>query len=303
MESETQAEPDYAEPQRQVQRRLGRCMLSLQQSERALRALLHEADVTAVHSGREGEGAAAFEVRRAFEKGRLASMTLGGLVSAFFGDVAVEVSAPSERQRKSDGHDSRLSIGWSFKLPLDQSRLDAMQSSMREMVTLRNEWVHHLVDRFDLQSVEGCARALEGLQAGYEKAERFRLELMGIVKAMVDARKHMAAFHASVEGQQILRTGKMPLEGSAILNALRNAVHASTPLDDGTVLLRDVLERLPLLHPDERPESYGYASWPQVIHESRVFGMVRRDADGRKVPPRVRANAVPNRSEDGRSTS
>lgn len=278
-------------------------MLSLQQSERALKALLLEADVTAVHAGREAEGAAAFEVRRAFEKKNPASMTLGGLVSAFLDDVAVEKSASSESHRKSDGSDSRLSIGWSFKLSLDQGALDAMQSSMREMVRLRNEWVHNLVDRFDIQSMEGCTQALEALQSGYEKAERFRLELMSIGKTMTDAQEQMAAFFASVEGQKILRTGKIPLEGSAILNALRNAVHASTPLDDGTVLLGDVLEKLPLLHPDQRPENYGYASWPQVIHESRVFGMVRRDADGRNIPPRVRANAVPNQSEDGRSTS
>ena len=63
-----QSEPAYAEPQRQVQRWLGRCMLSLQQSERLLKALLHHSDVTAIHSGRGGKSTTAFEVNRAFEK-------------------------------------------------------------------------------------------------------------------------------------------------------------------------------------------------------------------------------------------
>lgn len=287
MESGAQAEPDYAEPQRQVQRWLGRCMLSLQQSERLLKALLHDADVSAVHSGREGEGAAAFEVRRAFEKEKLASMTLGGLVSAFCGDVTVGGNAASDIQSRHDVPDNRLSISWNFKLALDESKLEAMQSSMREMVRLRNEWVHHLVDRFDLQNLNGCVRALEDLQAGFEKAERFRLELAGIAKALVNAKEHFAAFHSCAEGQKMLMTGKLPLEGSSILSALLSAVRESRQVDAGVVWLSDVLKTLAESHPQERPEDYGYVSWLQLIHESGAFSIVRRDSSGSRIPPRV----------------
>lgn len=296
MESGTQAEPDYAEPQRQVQRWLGRCMLSLQQSERLLKALLHDADVSAVHSGREGEGAAAFDVRRAFEKERLASMTLGGLVSAFCGDVTVGGNAASDIQSRHDVPDNKLSISWNFKLALDESRLETMQSSMREMVRLRNEWVHHLVDRFDLQSLNGCLRALEDLQAGFEKAERFRLELVGVAKAMVNAREYLAEFHSSAEGQKMLMTGKLPLEGSAILSALLIAVRESRQVDGGFVLLSDVLKTLAESHPQERPEDYGYVSWPQLIHESGAFSIVRRDSSGSRIPPRVQIRPTYNHS-------
>ena len=215
-----QAEPDYAEPQRQVQRWLGRCMLSLQQSERLLKALLHDADVTAVHSRREGEGAAAFEVSRAFEKERLASMTLGGLVTAFFGDVVADGSTSSDKRKERVLPDDRLSIRHSVRWTLLPEEFEALQSSMREMVDLRNQWVHHLVEQFNLTSVDGCAQALKNLQQGYEKAERFRLKLQDIGKGIVEASKQMSAIVASPHVHGLLFHGKVPLESTALLQEL-----------------------------------------------------------------------------------
>lgn len=295
MESCDQVEPDYAEPQRQVQRWLGRCMLSLQQSERLLKALLHDAEVTAVHSGRKGEGAAAFEVSRAFEKERLASMTLGGLVTAFIGDVVADSATSSENRKERALPDDRFSVQHSFRWTVARETFEALQSSMREMVDMRNQWVHHLVERFDLTSFEGCAQALENLQRGYEKAERFRLQLLDIGKVMVQAREHLAAFLGSPQGQGMLIHGRVPVESTPLFHALRDAVHSSALADDGTVLLSEVLEKLQALHPNEKPENYGYKSWLQVIHESRCYRVVRRDAEGHKAVPRVRLLGSPDR--------
>lgn len=295
MDSCDQAEPDYAEPQRQVQRWLGRCMLSLQQSERLLKALLHDTDVTAVHSGREGEGAAAFEVSRAFEKERLASMTLGGLVTAFFGDVVADGSTSSDKRKERVLPDDRLSIRHSVRWTLLPEEFEALQSSMREMVDLRNQWVHHLVEQFNLTCVDGCAQALANLQQGYEKAERFRLKLQDIGKGIVEASKQMSAIVASPHVHGLLFHGRVPLESTPLLHALRDAMRGAGLAEDGTVLLSEVLTKLHALHPDEKPQNYGYASWPQVIHESRCFGMVRRDAEGHKAAPRVRLISSPER--------
>lgn len=295
MEDINSTEPAYAEPQRQVQRWLGRCMLSLQQSERLLKALLHEVDVTAIHTGRAGEGAAAFEVSRAFEKERLVRMTLGGLVSAFFGDVVTNTEASFDTKKEREVPDDRMSMQFSFRQAIPSGAFEELQASMREMVGLRNEWVHHLVDRFDLTSLEGCALALESLQAGYDKAERFRVELQSIGKGMVEAKEHLASYFASPQGQAVLLGSKIPVESTPLLGALRDAVEGAAPASDGTVLLSAVLEKLSSLHPHEKPESYGYVSWPQVIHESSVFGMVRHDAEGRKIPPRLRLIGSTNR--------
>lgn len=289
MELSEQIELEYAEPQRQVQRWLGRCMLSLQRSERLLKALLHDADVTVVHSGREGEGAAAFEVSRKFEKERLATMTLGGLVTAFLGGVVSDGESLSGNQKEPDLPDDRFAFKAGFQWPLPRQAFDDLQSSMREMVLMRNEWVHHLVERFDLWSLDGCRQALDSLQAGYEKAERFRLQLHGVAQCMAEASQHMVTFSASPQGKAVLFGSKIPLESTPLLNALRDAVHhaASAGDVDGTVPLSEVLQKLQSTHPDVKPQDYGYASWPQVIHESHLYRIVRRDADGHKIAPLV----------------
>ena len=265
-------------------------MLSLQQSERLLTSLLHDAHVTAIHTGRGGDGAAAFEVSRAFEKKTLASMTLGSLVNAFFGEIVTDGEMPTGKRKEQNLPDDRISIRISRHFSMPREELEALQSSMREMVLLRNEWVHHLVDLFDLTSLDGCAKALENLQAGYEKAERFRLELQGVAKGWMQASESTAAFYASPQGGALLLGGKVPLEATPLLEALRDAVKGSTADGgiEGAALFSDVVERLQSLYPNEKPETYGYASWQQVIHESGVFGMVRHDPEGRKIAPLVR---------------
>ena len=289
-DADSAAEPAYAKPQRQVQRWLGRCMLSLQQSERLLKLLLHVSDVLAVHDG-SGKGAAAFDVRRAFDEKQLASMTLGGGVSAFFDAVALQDTEAAGRHGDLPG--DRLSIHTRLNISLERDAWQAMQASMREMVALRNEWVHHLIDRFDLCSVAGCAQALAELQTGYDKAERFRKELVGIAKAWEEGQRWLAELFSSPQGLEMLRTGKLPLEGSSVVTALRRALQDCTPADDGSVLLADVLEWLQRHSPDEIPETYGRVSWPQLIHDSGAFSIVRHGADGRRISPRVRLKGGP----------
>ena len=272
-------------------------MLSLQQSERLLKALLHDADTTAVHSGRAGEGPCAFDVSRMYEKKQLASMTLGSLVSAFLGGVISDGDSPSDTKKERDLPEDRLSMRFSFRHSITSEAFESLQASMREMVTLRNDWVHHLVDRFDLTSLEGCALALEDLQVGYDKAERFRLELQGVGKVMVEVTERFAAYLTSPQGLAMLSGGKVPPESTSLINALRDVVQGAALDSDGSVLLSVVLEKLHFLHPEEMPENYGFVSWPQVIHESRVFGMVRRDAEGRKIPPRVRIISISDAGE------
>jgi len=114
---------------------------------------------------------------------------------------------------------------------------------------------------------------------------------------MVAAGEQIAAYFASPQGRAALFGDKIPLESTMLLGALRDAVAGAAPASDGTLLLSAVLEKLPALHPHEKPENYGYASWPQVIHESRVFGIVRHDAEGRKIPPRVRLIGSNSRGE------
>ncbi|RZL65366.1 MAG: hypothetical protein EOP81_04765 [Variovorax sp.] len=286
MDIGTSPEPDYAPSQREVQRWLGRCLLSLQQSERLLKALLHDSAMTAVHSGREGEGASAFEVRRPYDAERLRGMTLGGLVSAFFSDVVEETQAPRTERKEWGFSPHALSIQTRLALSLDAARRAGLEVSMRKQVALRNELVHHLSERFNLWSANGCADALEHLKTSYEQAESFRAELGSIGQMLLDVSQHAATiFQANPE---LLTAGRMNLANSSIVQALARCWQDCIPAGDGTVPLREIQALMCQRHPGETPEGYGRTSWPQLVHESGMFAIVRQDANGKRGLPRVR---------------
>lgn len=288
-----QTEPDYAEAQHLVQRWLGRCLLSLQQSERLLKTMLHNVDVKASFPTVSNTTASVPEVSRAYEQERLASMTLGGLVSAFCVDFARETRPDAA----DDTEDNTPTDQMTFQMRLGIDIEPSVMQAMREMVALRNEWVHHLIERFDLWSASGCAQALTHLQAGFDKAERFRTHLVSIGKTMGEVHQHVATFLISPEGQDMLRSGKLPLSNGAVVNALRQVMEKCTPAEDGSVSLQDMVAGMQARFPRETPERYGRVSWPQLIHESKIFRVIRHAPDGARIPPRVGLKSQPRETQ------
>ena len=180
-------EPDYAEPQRQVQRWMGRCMISLQQSERMLKALLVDSQISMRMP------AAAIgppHITRAYEQGKVANMTLGGLVGLFCSEVMV-AEAREETEVVSEEFPNQLAFDTHFSISVDQAEHVKLIASMREMVQLRNDLVHHLIERFNLTCLEGCADALAFLQSAYERAENFRKQLNQFGEQMLVSRQHI----------------------------------------------------------------------------------------------------------------
>lgn len=272
---------------------MGRCLLSLQQSERMLKALLHDSAMTVVHSGRSGEGAAAFELQRPHDAARLRTMTLGALVSAFFGEVVDDAQEPRADTVRAAMPDDKLSIRTRMSLSLDAQQRAELEASVRRQVALRNELVHHLVERFDLRNLDGCAQALAYLQSGFEQAERFRAQLQGFAQAMVQVSLHAADQMKGPAFESLLFSGRIPLAGSPVVAALEICWQACARAADGTVRLSELQALMRSRYPQERPENYGRTSWPQLIHESRNFALLRQDASGRRGPPRVRKLGSP----------
>lgn len=271
-------EPDYAEPQRQVQRWLGRCMLSLQQSERLLKALLAEQEVLLVC---DPQASSAYEVKRRFSAEKLKLKTLGGLVTDFCGGI---VSAADDTRKRLDAPEGKMSIAWHYTLKVDSDQWTAIEGGMREMVALRNDCVHHLVERFDLCSMDGCKAAQDFLEHAYEKAEFFREQIRSYAHTIMEARDALKELPL----QELLLGKPLPLQNTSILAALESVFEGFTQDAAGTVAWNAVLESMQQQYPEELPEAYGYQSWPHLIDASGVLKMVRKSAEGVKVAPRLR---------------
>lgn len=278
-----QKEPDYAEPQRQVQRWLGRCMLSLQQSERMLKAFLVDSQFSVcmpiVTSGPP-------HVARAHEQGKVATMTLGGLVSLFCSDVIVEKGQLKTSENTQEKSVHQLVFDTRYSIPLEKAEHEQLVTSMREMVQIRNELVHHLVERFDLISLEGCVEAQAFLQQNYERIEAFRKQLQSYGEHMSAMRQHLQDVLTIESLQSFLATGRVPLKGTSMMDAMKIAF-ASCAQNCDSVPLNTFTTWQEQHRPAESYEQYGRVSWAQLIHESGVFRIQRSDEEGHKIVPRV----------------
>ncbi len=167
-------------------------------------------------------------------------------------------------------------------LPIHQTD----QINPDSLVSLRNELVHHLIEKFDIGSDEGCKSAIEHLVSSYERIDKHFGELREWVQSMEQAREAMAALAQSDAFHNLMVNGiapdgtiKWPYAG--IVSVLREGIAFAEA--DGWALLDVVRDWAGENHPEQTPEMYSCQSWPQVIHESKQFELnYRADVTGKK---------------------
>ena len=277
-------EPDYAEPQRRVQRWLGRCMLMLQQYEKLLKAFLHDMQIEAWWVT-EADGQSRMEHRRAFSPEALRTMTLGTLVKHFTWQfVALEEQRTQEQELADDGV---MRMRFRRSLPLQTADYDRLVADLRQLVDLRNLLVHHWIDQFDLQTVDGCESAQQALEKHYERALAHWEELRNMARHVNEASEHFVRWVQSPEHLQMLTTGIVPLTHSSILQALRETLTRLSPTNE-FVSLAEVVAEISARSPGEHPKHYGYSTWQQLIHESGLFDLRRAGTASSRSARRLR---------------
>jgi hypothetical protein len=272
------AQDPKPELQRDVQRLLGRCMLRVQQYERQLKAIL------AVH---ELAGPVdMLEAQRASREEKLADKSLGILVKAFFETYIVPEGFERELLPEDKVPTDKISVAFSSRLTMTSERWSETKNSIEDMVAMRNELVHHLIDRYDLWTDEGCAAAIDHLEKSYQRIDHHYAELVGWAKGAGVARGMAAHFAQTPAFLDLLRNGIAP-DGSfewpdtGIVRVLRDAARSLST--DGWTRLDDARAWIAEAHPEQTPERYGQRSWPQVLTESRAFDLkYRAEGDGRK---------------------
>ncbi|MBB3196893.1 OST-HTH/LOTUS domain-containing protein [Roseateles terrae] len=265
-----------AELQRAVQLKLGGCLLRLQQYERLLKAMLANTDLA-------GEPAQLQALRDA----RVASVhktTLGGLVSLFTGGylLAEEGGAPAaETDDKAPG--DKLWFSFQQRMEMSAERHEAITAELKELVDLRNELVHHLLERFDLGQLDRCEAAVAYLDASRATIDRHYQTLRTWAEHMDNARALAASFMNSdafkdmfIDG--IAPDGQVNWPASGIVSSLREAEQALAPSGGQAhwIELNAAITWIAKQHPDQTPKRYGCSSWRQVLHESGAFEVMKK---------------------------
>ena len=279
MDAAASLSPDstcLAELQRTAQLKLGGCLLRLQQYERLLKAMVANTDLA-------GEPAQLQAVRDA----RVASVhktTLGGLVSLFTGGyLLAEDGASSVAETNDTAPCDKPWFSFQQRMSISAEQLDAITAELKELVDLRNELVHHLLERFDLGQLEPCEAALTYLERSRATIDRHYQTLRTWAEHMENARVEFAAFVQSDSFKDLLRdsiapAAKVNWPTSGIVRSLRDAEQALAPSDGKAqwTELNAAIVWINRQHPDQRPKRYGCSSWRQVLHESQQFEVKKK---------------------------
>src|SRR4051812_41482160 len=172
------------ELQRDVQRLLGRCLLRIQQYELLLKAMLARHEL----AGPVGT----LQAQRAERAEKLSDKSLGTLVKALFETYVVPSGFKRELLPEDKTPADRIAMAFSFRIAMAPEDRNKTKVAVEELVDLRNQLVHHLIERFDLRSEDGCLDAACHLEESYGRIDQHFLELTEWANSMDEARS-MAA--------------------------------------------------------------------------------------------------------------
>jgi hypothetical protein len=270
--------PVPPESQREVQRLHGRCLLRLQQYEKLFKWLLAHREVSVTAEGGQ--------LRVDVPYKSVHSDTLGMLARTFSESYLKLDGAPDAEGDTPAAAVSTLTIRTRMGMEVSEEVFAGLTSELKVLVGLRNELVHHLIDRFDLGSEQGCADAIQHLEASYGQIDVRFAELQGWVRSQQEVAAHQAAFLQSAEFEDFLFNGIDPdgevdWSNAGIVRALRRASQALAGGDwarlDKAVAWIDRHEA------EQTPGKYRCKSWPDVLDKSRAFDHEYRiDEAGRK---------------------
>ncbi|QIM52735.1 OST-HTH/LOTUS domain-containing protein [Hydrogenophaga crocea] len=272
--------PDAFNPvsQHEVQRQLGRCLLRIQQYERLLKSML------SLH--RFGEPADELQAIREKNIKQFGGKTLGQLAEVLFDTFAVREGTEHPVLDESRIAGDQMLMSFQFQMQMKEEGLDRMRSAVEELVRLRNELVHHLIERFNVWTDAGCDAALQHLKTTYAVIDSRYVELCEWAENLDKAREAAAAFAQGpvftdwiVNG--IAPDGSIDWQGAGIVRALREALKLMA--NDGWLQLDAAKRWMAAHHPDQTPERYGCKSWPHALQESKAFQLEYRQHEEERV--------------------
>lgn len=255
--------------QREVQRKLGRSLLRLQQCEKLIKFLVAEQSIASNVND--------FHNARKSQHETVAKKSMGQTVGVLCGNFI----APTIKASVNEDNDEAMCdpmqpwIKMSFRIEFSADDFKRTQQRLADLVVLRNELVHHFLDKYDLWSEPGCLAADTYLDECYQQIDAHCLELQQWAKGRVNASALLSNYMNTREFIDCFIHGIMPGKAgvhwdySPIVNLLRDAEVALA--DEGWTLLANAIAYIGKREAEQTPKKYGCSSWRHVLHESKQF--------------------------------
>jgi hypothetical protein len=269
----TAPQPNQAllDVQREVQRKLGRCMVRVQQFEKLMKAMLASmAAEGAMEQTELGKEKVACDLN---------GKSLGHLLQEyFFADYLVD-AATRRDMSESATEKKALAAGlpyfkYRYQIQMEPAVLESTKNALVKFRDLRNELVHHLIDKFNIDDELSCQAAVAYLDESFETIDRHFMQLKEWALGMEKTRELQVAFMQSKTFIDLLDNGINPdgtvdWPASGVVQALREAEIACAL--NGWTLLDTAIAWLPSDYSDQTPAKYQCRTWRQILKRSGQF--------------------------------
>ena len=222
------------------------------------------------------------ECIRTKRKEEVSAKTLGQLVGELTGSF-LTTTGSDENGNPETGDPSEgpaeAHVSFRVRLEMTEEEYNSTKEGLAKLVTLRNELVHHFLQRYDLSDQSGANAANVYLDEVRQVIERQLDALRGWAKAYNDTREATKEFLDSPDAEMFLVYGVLPgheidWPGTKIVQQLRMAERNCG--EGGWTNLKKAIDVIRTQWPELMPKLYSCSSWRQVIHESRLFETEKR---------------------------
>lgn len=234
-----------------VSRKLGRCILRLQQYERLMKRLLAAHDLSGACDSSSGPGADSYH----------------------------RVTGDNDKTTDTNPDPTRPAVRLRMGAELSEENYQKAKQDLAALVARRNHLVHHFMEQFDLFSDAGCHAAQVYLDETYQQIDQHDRELRAWAQGMDHGREPMQAFMQSTTWRDVLLYGLVPGQPvdwpcTTIVQQLSRAESACH--EAGWTSLTAAIGFIHLDWPELNPKKYGCSSWRHVIHQSGLFEIQKR---------------------------
>ncbi|UCV23827.1 OST-HTH/LOTUS domain-containing protein [Ferribacterium limneticum] len=209
--------------------------------------------------------------------------TLGTVLKSFVGSyIAPDLGKDAGDGVSASVIDKKMLFRYKSKISMAEDDYARTVQEFEALVAMRNDLVHHFIERFNLWSDEGCEAAEAHLNSCDQQIESQLSIMHAWVKSHQEARDRTLALVNSDDFLVFLSHGEQscrPIDwaDTPIVKILFEA--ESRIAKDGWVSLVDAISWMAIEYPNEKPMLYGCSRWRHLLHETQLFEV------SREVPP------------------
>lgn len=251
----------------EVCRKIGRNLLNFQKIELMLKHLITYGRMSGYMSEfKENQERRAVAVHK---------QTMGKLAGQFIENTFLELGdSPRSTTKPKEPY-----FSFSFTVDVDANFYESKKQALKSLVDDRNDFIHHLLPRFNPDSIDSCLEIEQYLDQQRERLIPEYDHLKSLIKDLEEAKKIHADFLNSEEG---VKQFELSFLQQSPLFALLLNISTQEPRADGWTLLHVADPQIRRILPGEVEQlknKWGYKSLKELMVASEFFEIIEEPTE------------------------